>query len=245
MQIGEARRFPANVNRPAYMRRNNYFFLLGGLCLLLLTAPVVSELRGPLWVIDLEISISGLLLVGVWSLYRSRRSLYLGLVLVAVSVLSTLVSVVLGYESVRWLPLLSLLIFLGLSCVVALRQVVAPGPVDLNRIVGAVCVFLMLGVIWAVLYYLLETIVPGSFSGLDSDSEPLWFWRLIYFSFITLTTLGYGDTTPANAFSEPLAYFEAIVGQFYIAVVVASLVGSYMAGQENRKAVSHSENGDS
>jgi hypothetical protein len=244
MRIGDAREFPAKVKRPPYTRRNNYFFVLGGLCLLLLTAPVVSELRGPLWVIDLNISISGLLLVGVWSLYGSRRSLYLGIFLVAVSVLSTIASIVFGYQSARWLPLLSMLIFLGLSSAAALRQVVAPGRVDLNRIVSAVCVYLMLGVVWAVLYYLLETVVPGSFSGLDSYNEPLWFWRLLYFSFVTLSTLGYGDITPANAFSESLAYFEAIVGQFYIAVVVASLVGSYVAGQENPKAVSLSENGD-
>jgi hypothetical protein len=196
-------------------------------------------------VIELEISISGLLLVAVWSLHGSGRSLYLGILLAAVCVLSATASIVFGYESARWLTLLSMLIFLGLSSVAALRQVVAPGPVDLNRIVGAVCVFLMLGVIWAVLYYVLETAVPGSFSGLDSYNEGLWFWRLIYFSFVTLSTLGYGDITPANAFSESLAYLEAIVGQFYIAVVVASLVGSYLAGQESPQAVSQAKNGDS
>jgi len=103
------------------------------------------------------------------------------------------------------------------------------------------CVYLILGVFGAVLYFLLETVLPGSFAGLDDYDENLWFWRLLYFSFVTLSTLGYGDITPANAFSESMAYLEAIVGQFYIAVLVASLVGMYIAARENPQASTGAE----
>ncbi len=88
----------------------------------------------------------------------------------------------------------------------------------------------MLGTFWALLCLVLEMAVPGSYSGLERYDEEFWLWRLIYYSFITLTTIGYGDITPANAFSETLAWIEGLIGQSYIAILVASLVGMYIAG---------------
>ena len=59
------------------------------------------------------------------------------------------------------------------------------------------------------------------------------FWDFVYYSFVTLTTLGYGDVTPHAPFAKSLAYMEALVGQFYIAVLIASLIGTHLA---NRKS---------
>ena len=232
------------VDMQSRFKQGNFFFLLGGLCLLLLTAPALSGLMGPYWALELEIPASSLLIVGVWSLSGSRRFLYLGIALVAVCMLSIVLFFVFHWAAARWLTLLSVLIFLVLSSIMALRLVLRPGPVDANKIVGAVCVYLMIGVFLAVLYYLLQSVVPGSFNGLESYSEPQWFWRLLYFSFVTLSTLGYGDITPANAYSESMAYFEAIIGQFYIAIVVAGLVGSYMSGQDSPEAKIHADEGE-
>ena len=75
------------MTRPAREGPGNYFFLLGGLCLLLLVVPVVSELMGPRLVFELELPVAGLLILGVWSLYDSKRSLYLGITLVAIAAL--------------------------------------------------------------------------------------------------------------------------------------------------------------
>ncbi|MFT7484602.1 MAG: voltage-gated potassium channel [Candidatus Paceibacteria bacterium] len=101
--------------------------------------------------------------------------------------------------------------------------------VTVSAIVGATSVYLLLGLIWALAYAILEFTNPGSFSvqssvdlsGLDGPGH---YQRFIGFSFITLTTLGYGHISPANLQADALTSAEAIVGQFYIAVVVARLV---------------------
>ena len=87
-----------------------------------------------------------------------------------------------------------------------------------------------MGLIWAVLYTLIQLTFPGSFTNISSNNE--WFSLFpdfIYFSFVTITTLGFGDISPLLPISRFLVYFEAIVGQFYLAILVASLVGSHMS----------------
>ena len=211
-------------------REDNFFYLLAGLAILLVTGPVLSELFTGSWKIAAELSFSLLLIVGVWSLQSSRQRLLLGLALVSISLLGTAANLIFQSELFLWLIIPSRLLFLGLTAVVVLEQVMLSGKVNLNKIVGAVCVYLILGTFWALLCLVLEMAVPGSYSGLERYDEELWIWRLIYYSFITLTTIGYGDITPANAFSETLAWIEGLIGQFYIAILVASLVGMYIAG---------------
>lgn len=98
-----------------------------------------------------------------------------------------------------------------------------------DAIFGAVCGYLLLGIIWSLLYYAVETAVPGSFrlpaptdagGGTAPDRG-----ALSYFSFITLATVGYGDVTPATPLARTLAWTEAITGQFYLAILVAGIVG--------------------
>jgi len=99
-----------------------------------------------------------------------------------------------------------------------------------DRIIGAVCFYVLIGLAWAQIYEPLDGIAPGSFR-FPADSawatpSPL---RYSYFSFVTLATLGYGDVTPASALAGTLAWMEAITGQLYLAVTVARLVALSMA----------------
>lgn len=71
--------------------------------------------------------------------------------------------------------------------------------------------------------------VPGSFAGLDQYAGNELYWRYLYFSFVTLTTLGYGDVLPVNAYAETLVVLEAVVGQIYLTVLIAGLVGAYLS----------------
>ena len=89
-----------------------------------------------------------------------------------------------------------------------------------------------IGIIWALLYGLVEVLIEGSFSGNLLNVGGSRFWDLIYFSFVTLTTLGYGDILPMNSYARTLAYIEAIAGQFYIAILVASLVGAHLSDRQ-------------
>jgi hypothetical protein len=104
--------------------------------------------------------------------------------------------------------------------------------VRLETIFGAIAGYLLLGLIWALLYGLLELSTPGAirlgedlrFPGSGVVAADQLDAKLIYFSFVTLTTLGYGDVTPASAGAATLAMLQAVTGQLYIAVLIARLV---------------------
>lgn len=115
------------------------------------------------------------------------------------------------------------------SLFIALAEsVFRDGPIDLNRIVGAVSIYLVLGLIWAFVYSMLETIQPGSFKFARQeidDAQMNLVGEFIYFSIVTLTTLGYGDIAPLSRPARMSATLEAVTGQLYVAIVIARLVG--------------------
>jgi hypothetical protein len=78
---------------------------------------------------------------------------------------------------------------------------------------------------WAGIYIVLEGVFPGSFSGISETAD------LLYFSFVSLTTVGFGDITPESILGKRLAVFEAATGCIYLAVIIAMIVGRYMTMQ--------------
>jgi hypothetical protein len=121
--------------------------------------------------------------------------------------------------------LVALVFFVG-AAYNAAHQVLLSHEVKTNVIVGAMAVYLLLGLIWASIYALIALYDPQAFHGIDIEDGRAKFAQLLYFSYVTLTTLGYGDITPAIALTKTLAYLEAIAGTFYLAIVVASLIGA-------------------
>jgi hypothetical protein len=127
--------------------------------------------------------------------------------------------------------------FLGFTTALILTVILAEDRVTLDTIMGGVSIYLLLGVLWVSLYSALEFMVPGSFAlqGVsltdltDSTSEVHRYPELLYFSFVTITTLGFGDIVPTNQLARALTTGEAIVGQVYLGVFVASLVGLHLA----------------
>jgi len=125
--------------------------------------------------------------------------------------------------------------FLLVSILFTLGRVARGTEVSANRLIGAVCIYLMLGVIWAVAYTTVAMIDPQAFSGIQAPDGHGWDSGWLYFSFITMTTLGYGDVAPVSAFARTLAYLQAIFGQFYIAILVAGLVSAYITARGNER----------
>jgi len=114
---------------------------------------------------------------------------------------------------------------LTLAIVVA-RAVFAPGKVNFHRIVGAILLYLDIGLIFVALFCLVALLDPSAFTGLPllSDNLLAIAGNLIYFSFATLTSVGYGDIVPLHPFARSLANIEAIIGQLYPATLLARLV---------------------
>jgi hypothetical protein len=109
--------------------------------------------------------------------------------------------------------------------VIIVRHALSSPRVDHNVIMGALCAYILLGVAWGAGYAMLETHSPGSFQA--PGAQPVR-QSLVYFSFVTLTTLGYGDITPVAGIARFLSVLEALFGQVYLVVLVAKLVGLHI-----------------
>lgn len=126
-----------------------------------------------------------------------------------------------------YLHLVVLLIFFTAVFISAYKQVLFIGEIDLNKIIGSLALYLLLGMIWTVIYLFILVIDNTSFSGITAGDWQGNFAHLAYYSFVTLTTLGYGDILPTNRIAEFFVFMEAIIGVFYMAIIVASLINSH------------------
>lgn len=115
-----------------------------------------------------------------------------------------------------------------------IRQILFSGKIDTNKLIGSLALFLLLGLMWAVAYLLLLELDPQAFHGLQAIPWADNFSNSAYFSFVTLTTLGYGDISPVTPIAKTLVYLESVVGVFYMAVVVSSLVSSNLDGKHHQ-----------
>lgn len=211
----------------------NFGYLFVGLLSALLAMPFVSDMPGG-GRYSITLLFCLFMLVAVWSLAASQRIFYFGTLLVLGITSIAGINAFAGTSQVsELLGLLLMLIFCGLSCYIAARNVFVWHRVDLNSLIGAFCVYLLLGLIWALLYRVLHLYGLASFSGNITDQGHNQFPDLVYFSFVTLASLGYGDISPIGPLPKTLAYLEAVIGQFYLAVMVASLVGAYRAGRNH------------
>jgi len=105
------------------------------------------------------------------------------------------------------------------------RAVLAPGTVTPHRVIGAIVVYLNFGLFFTTAYRLLWDLDPTSLSGIPSETEHLHAAGMIlYFSFVTLTTVGYGDIVPLHPLARSLANLQGIVGQLYPATLLARLI---------------------
>jgi len=125
-------------------------------------------------------------------------------------------------------------VFLGFAVAVILKRIFHQETIRTDAVIGALCGYLLAAVAWANAYALIYLLRPDSFRVTDVIAPQLSDWNLQrfffnYFSVTTLTSLGYSDITPIDTLALSLSWFEVVFGQFYIAVVVAQLVGLRLA----------------
>jgi voltage-gated potassium channel len=166
---------------------------------------------------------------------RSRRLLAGGLALP-----TALLVVVHNLSDAAWITILHHLfagVFLVYAIVVMLRYVFTTQRVTSNTVFASLGVYLLLALTWALAYSLVHRLDPAAFySSVPSHQSPLVLrvgrgqtTGVLYFSFVTLTTLGYGDIVPTSPVARMLASVEAITGQLYLTVLVARLVGLHIS----------------
>jgi len=171
---------------------------------------------------------TGLILVAGVSAVSSKRSRrWISLALVVPAMILTGLDYAYVNPALRQWEQILLLLFFICAAAWILEYIFLQREVTSEVISGAICTYFMMGMFWAYLYALLELLSPGAFQGpLNPDRQSGDFF---YFSFTTLSTLGYGDVTPASQLARGLAMLEAISGQMYLAIIIARLVGIHAA----------------
>jgi voltage-gated potassium channel len=218
----------------AKRQRPRHLVLLCLLVLLFIVAPVIAPL--PYGVLILNLMGAAILLSGT-HVVRERRKLHA--VTIAIAVAAIIINLFISVYQNETLILLSQVCFLVLLALFAgsiLAEVLRGGRITADKIYGAICVYLLVGYAWAFVYAILDQIQPGSFSipeetgGVAEHVARI--MRMRYFSFVTLTTLGFGDIAPRSAVARNLVVLEAIMGQLYLAILVARLVGLHIVHEK-------------
>ena len=206
----------ARVQRP----RPQYFFVLICLVLLLVLPAVVSAFAGP----GRALSLLGLLVpvLGVAAASETPRHRRTA---VALAVLCAATNAE-GLAHLTALPpevgAAAALLFLAYTTYLLLNGVLRSRQVTSDVIAGAMASYLMIGLTWAIAYGLVETMARGSISA--AGGAPVDLQTLVYFSYITLMTIGYGDVTPVSAAARVLAVLEGVVGMAFTTIILATLV---------------------
>ncbi len=205
--------------------KNNFLYLTIGIVLLLFVGALSDQFVGIVGHQLIQAFSVINIVVGIYGFKSTEKWFHTGIG-IAVSVIAiVIIGLALELLHLYYLHLLLLFCFYLWAIWLAGKQVLFAGPIDANRIVGAICIYLLMGLIWALMYLFLAQSIPGAFNGIE---QLVWydnFADVAYYSYVTLTTLGYGDITPVAPIARFLVYMEAVVGVFYMAILVASLIG--------------------
>ena len=225
---------------PQLYGEGRYRFLLFSLLLLFFFYPFFDGFRfapGILGALFL-----GILLSAVAAVSANRKSVTGAIFLAFVAFGSYILSQVFDSLSLQATTMSAFGLFFALITVVILRHILSVREVSSDIILGAICAYLVLGMVWTMAYSLIELLSPGSFlrgggsitAGFAGERVPA-VASFIYYSFVTLTTLGYGDIIPNSSPAAALSSLEAVTGQLFLAILIARFVGLHIAEAGSKK----------
>jgi hypothetical protein len=209
---------------------NKLTSLLLSLVIIFMLAPFSSSVIGNL-VMSLLFLITNLLIVNI--LFLSTLANY---ALRAVAVFACVLdlsysSQIINYNLIALLSNLLYALFILLAIMHLSKVIFKQNCVDLNVLNGGIAVFLLSAFFWYNLYIIVLSLDASAFKGLSTQAEQQ--YQMFYYSFVTITTLGYGDITPVNKIAMSLANAEAIVGLLFPAIFIARLVSLYTTSENN------------
>ncbi len=208
-------------------QENNFLYLFTALVSLLFFM-AVSKFVDTSWLNNLvEVIVFLVLLLGLHSLKSERSWTWTVYAMMFFLVIVFLSKTLFNNQLLVDITHLSILLiyFIG-SFRLSFKQIFMSKKISQNMLIGSVVLYLLLGLIWSTIYLILLMIFPDGFNGLSAVSWKENFSTVTYFSFVTLTTLGFGDISPKNPITQFFIYTEAIVGVFYMATIVSSLVSA-------------------
>jgi len=197
----------------------------GLLAITVLTVFVVSPLviTGLFYPVIAEVFYAVFMFMGALTVHPRPAMRYLVLALAVLAVLTRIASKVAPGAAITVFGAVIEMTAISIFAWLVMKEFLIAGRVASHRIGAAIVVYLLLGVLWARLYEIAGVAIPGAFHMTDGNAT---LTSYVYFSFVTLATIGYGDISPVHPMVRSLAVLEAITGQMYIAVLIARLVST-------------------
>jgi hypothetical protein len=236
-----------NDSSPSFLNRNRFVILFFSLLLFLLAVPILHHL-GQFLPPRIPLVLEGLAFIFVLveaavSVSDNRAHRFIALSLGLPAVLLGAVHGIFDSMGVELFRHVFGAAFLCYAIALMLFFIFTRQRVTFNTVCASLCIYLLLGVVWAMAYSVVDLFDPESFRSNVANGTDSPFTRfgrgtsthVLYFSFTTLTTLGYGDIVPVSAIARALTSIEAITGQIYLAVLVARLVGLNIAESMGQK----------
>jgi len=212
------------IRRPLKFRRFSAVELLIALGLLFFFFPFVEEVKGGDLIVSLLLSL--VLLAGVLAVADRKGVLLIALVLAIPAIAGRWINHF-RPDVVHPAVFLTAALVLTAFVVVNLLRFVWRAPsVNIEVLCASISAYLMLGLMWTMAYWLVDQLTPGAFA-FNAGPRSMNGFNGFYFSFVTLSTVGYGDITPVSRIARWLAAMEAMTGLLYVAVLISRLVALY------------------
>jgi hypothetical protein len=204
---------------------------MGLMMALLILGPILEQFVAIRPLID--VFLTAIVLSMLYTITQKKRLLYLGMSLAIIMLLSLWLKYFISFDVFARLSMMVGVLFTVFVTIQTLTFVMKSDTVTREVVYAAMLVYFLLAQLWALVYTFLDLIDPASFSLPGGQGDFLLFE---YYSFVTLTTLGFGDITPLTKVAKAFSVLEAVVGQLYLVVVVAWFVGMLVAKRsENTK----------
>ncbi len=227
----------ASSKAPA--RGHIYRDLTIALAVILIAGPILEAVAGSSR-FD-AILTAGFLIFALYQITRKSSDLVIGIALGLPAVAGGIVNAATpDSPAVNLLPVVLSGIFMAYLVCRILRDVFSGTRISSEQVFGAVCAYLLIGFLFASIYGFVVLVDPEAFSFSDeliadfeSRNSQQGFGYFTYFSFVTMSTLGYGDITPVSTAARSFAWIQAVVGQLYLAITIAALVGIHISNKSS------------
>ena len=217
----------------AIFKRDRYLFLLLSILTLLLIIPLFHGIFKLNTLID--ISITAIFLSSLYAISQKAQNLRIAAGLILPIIAGMWLANLMNIPNIRLLADLCSILFFAFIIIIILSALLKENIVTLDVIYGAVVVFLLMALMWAFIFDIIETLKPGSFQVTANHSQGTRV-HFVYYSFVTITTVGYGDILPVSLIARAFSILEMVVGQFYLIVLIARLVGINITQSMEKKS---------
>jgi hypothetical protein len=222
-----------NISFVAMFKRDRHLFLLLSLLSLMLIIPLFHGIFELNTLID--ISVTAIFLSSLYAISQKAQNLRIALGLILPIIAGMWLANLMDIPNIRLLVDFCAILFYAFIIIIILSALLKEHKVTLDVIYGAVAVFLLMALMWAFIFDVIETLQSGSFQVTVDHSQGTRI-HFLYYSFVTITTVGYGDILPVSLIARAFSILEMVVGQFYLIILVARLVGINITQSMEKKS---------